>query len=120
MHTHLLERVKAPFTGRSIDFSSKWWTSYVNLQTVTKEVSVARLSDTDHMTEHAKSNVYISAFITGYARMAFHKDALEVLQEKVFLFTTEVLGLRTSELKAGEGWWLVYQIRVCRSEEVLL
>ena len=33
----------------------------VNLQTITEEASVARMSDNTHMTEHFKSNVYISA-----------------------------------------------------------
>jgi len=93
----------------------------VTLQTITEEVSVARLSDNDHMTEHSKSNVYISAFITGYARMKLYEDALEVLQEKVLYFdtdsviyvsptgehlitpdTTGALGLWTSELKVGD------------------
>ena len=61
----------------------------VNLQTITEEVILARLSDNDHMTEHAKSNVYISAFITGYARMKLYKGALERPQEKVLCFDTD-------------------------------
>ena len=35
---------------------------------INEEVAIARVNETNDMTEHVKSNVYISAFITGYSR----------------------------------------------------
>ena len=40
------------------------------------------------MTEHAKSNVYISAFITAYSRLKLY-ELLEQLNEKVLYFDTD-------------------------------
>ena len=37
----------------------------VNLQTITEEVSVACLSDNDHMTEYTKKNVYTYVKMAG-------------------------------------------------------
>ena len=39
----------------------------VTLDILTEEVALARVCETNDMTEHMKSNVYISAFITGFS-----------------------------------------------------
>ena len=72
-------------------------------------------------TEHHKSNVYISAFITGYARLKLFDEALDPLQRQVLYFDTDsviyvsptgqhlipvdstgVMGLWTSEIEEGD------------------
>jgi hypothetical protein len=47
------------------------------------------VGDKDAYTEHVKSNVYISAFITAYARLKLYEEALEPLGEKVLYFDTD-------------------------------
>ena len=42
------------------------------------------------MTEHNISNVYISAFITGYSPLKLY-ELLEVLQKKVLYFDTDLI-----------------------------
>ena len=54
---------------------------------INEEVALTRVNETNHMTEHNKSNVYISAFITGYLYLKLYK-LLKVLQEKVLCFDT--------------------------------
>ena len=58
------------------------------LDIINEEVAIARVNETNDMTEHVKSNVYISAFITGYSRLKLY-ELLEQLQEKALYFDTD-------------------------------
>ena len=55
---------------------------------INEEIARARVSDMNDMTEHEKSNIYISEFITGYSRLKLY-ELLELLQEKVLYFDTD-------------------------------
>ena len=54
----------------------------VTLGIINEEVASARVNETNNMTEHAKSNVYIFDFITGYSRLKVY-ELLKRLQEQV-------------------------------------
>ena len=43
--------------------------SEVSLTLITDDVALATVSENDEFTEHTRSNVYISAFITCYSRL---------------------------------------------------
>jgi len=61
----------------------------VGVNFLNDDVCVVSVSDNNIMSEHHKSNVYISAFITAYSRMKLYHDALLPLQEKVLYFDTD-------------------------------
>ena len=70
--------------------------------------------------------MYISVFITSYARVKLYKDALEVLQEKVLYFdmdSTIYVYPAAASWSVDiwvEVWWLLYQIPASQSEDFLL
>jgi hypothetical protein len=91
----------------------------VTLNIMNEDVCLATVSSGNDMTEHSRSNVYISAFITAYARLKLYNEALEPLGKNVLYFdtdsviyvsptgehlvdidTTGAMGLWTSEAKA--------------------
>jgi hypothetical protein len=93
----------------------------VNVNFFNDDVCLVSVAENDIMTEHHKSNVYISAFITAYSRMKLYEEALLPLGEKVLYFdtdsvmyvsptgehlipidTTGALGLWTSEAPSGD------------------
>ena len=61
----------------------------MSLKLIKGACGLASLDDKDAYTEDRKSNVYISAFITGYARLKLYHEALEPLNEKVLYFDTD-------------------------------
>ena len=61
----------------------------VNLQTITKEVSVACLSDNDHMTEHTKSNVTLQLSSHGIPEWNYRRR-LRNITRKGSLFWLEL------------------------------
>jgi hypothetical protein len=61
----------------------------VSVNMINQEVCLVNCEEFDEYTEHGKSNVYISAFITGYARLKLYEEALEPLGEKVLYFDTD-------------------------------
>ena len=61
----------------------------VMLSILSQDVAVANIRDADGMTEHHKSNVYISAFITGYARVMLIDDVFEPLGRNVLYYDTD-------------------------------
>ena len=82
---------------------------------------MAAVQQNNEHTEHKKSNVYISVFVTAYARIKLYEDALEPLGHCVLYFdtdsviyvspgrehfihpdTTGALGLWTSETDADD------------------
>jgi hypothetical protein len=68
-------------------FFGSW--NHVSINVINTEVALASVEENDEYTEHAKSNVYISAFITGYSRLKLYNEALEPLSEKVLYFDTD-------------------------------
>jgi hypothetical protein len=94
---------------------------HVTLNVLNDDVCLATVSENDLMTEHARSNVYISAFITAYSRLKLFEEALEPLGRNVLYFdtdsviyvsptgehliepdTTGAMGLWTSEAKGDD------------------
>ena len=67
-----------------------WCFEECTLDIINEEVAIARVNESNDMTEHVKSNVYISAFITWYSRLKLY-ELLERLQEKVFFFNTDYI-----------------------------
>ena len=51
-------------------------------------VAIGNFHINDEYTTHQKSNVYIAAFVTAYARLKLY-EALEILQDKVLYFDTD-------------------------------
>ena len=93
----------------------------VDINIITDDCAAMSVGENTIYTEHAKSNVYISAFITGYARLKLFDEALDPLQRQVLYFdtdsviyvspngehlipvdTTGVMGLWTSEIEEGD------------------
>ena len=63
--------------------------SQVSMTLMNEDVCMATVSDGNDMTEHPKSNVYISAFITAYSRLKLYNEALEPLGRNVLYFDTD-------------------------------
>ena len=61
----------------------------VTLNIINDDVAIAAVAENDEFTEHAKSNVYISAFITAYSRHKLYEEALHPLGERVLYFDTD-------------------------------
>lgn len=61
----------------------------VTLNILNQDFVLAAIQDSDHMTEHHKSNVYISAFITAYARVMLIDDVFLPLGDKVLYYDTD-------------------------------
>jgi hypothetical protein len=55
---------------------------------INNHVAVGTFHLDDEYTTHQKSNVYIAAYVTAYARLKLY-EALEILQEKVLYFDTD-------------------------------
>ena len=93
----------------------------VNINVITDEAATVTVEENSPFTEHMRSNVYISAFITSYARLKLYDEALDPLKNMVLYFdtdsviyvsptgehlipvdTTGEMGLWTSEAEAGD------------------
>jgi len=93
----------------------------VSINIINKDVALASVQETNEYTEHGKSNVYISTFVTAYARLKLYEEAMEPLGKLVLYFdtdsvvyvsptgehlihpdTTGVMGLWTSETTADD------------------
>ena len=61
----------------------------MNINFITDDCAAMSVGENTIYTEHAKSNVYISAFITGYARLKLFDEALDPLQIQVLYFNTD-------------------------------
>ena len=61
----------------------------MDIAILNENVAMVNIQDNDQYTEFKKGNVYISTFITGYARLKLYEDALEPLQEDVLYFDTD-------------------------------
>jgi hypothetical protein len=59
------------------------------LSIMSPSVAIASFREGNHMTEHNKSNVYISAFITAYARSMLIDDVFEPLGRNVLYYDTD-------------------------------
>jgi hypothetical protein len=59
-----------------------------NVDVINNAVAVATFHVNDEYTTHQKSNVYIAAYVTAYARLKLY-EALEILQEKALYFDTD-------------------------------
>jgi DNA polymerase elongation subunit (family B) len=57
-------------------------------EVINDAVAIANFHNNDEYTIHQKSNVYIAAYVTAYARLKLY-EALEILQEKVLYFDTD-------------------------------
>ena len=96
----------------------------VSINIINDDVAMASVQENNEYTEHEKSNVYISIFVTAYARLKLYEDALEALGRRVIYFdtdsviyvstdgnhiihpdTTGAMGLWTSETSADD--WFV-------------
>ena len=60
-----------------------------SMNIINNNAAIASIPDQDEYTPHVASNVYIAAFITGYARVKLYQDALEPLKEKVVYMDTD-------------------------------
>ena len=60
-----------------------------SMNIINNNAAIASIPDQDEYTPHVASNVYIAAFITGYARVKLYQDALEPLREKVVYMDTD-------------------------------
>ena len=56
---------------------------------MTDEAATVSVEDNTPYTEHNRSNVYISAFITGYLQLKLFDEALDPLQQLVLYFDTD-------------------------------
>mmetsp|Transcript_12651 Transcript_12651/g.16301 ORF Transcript_12651/g.16301 Transcript_12651/m.16301 type:complete len:1243 (-) Transcript_12651:1394-5122(-) len=61
----------------------------VLLNVVNEDVAYVSMSENDEYTEHNKSNVYVAAFITAYARLKLYNDTIEPLGRYVLYFDTD-------------------------------
>jgi hypothetical protein len=59
-----------------------------NVDVINNAVAVATFHANDEYTTHQKSNVYIAAYVTAYARLKLY-EALEILQDKALYFDTD-------------------------------
>ena len=64
-----------------------WEHVYVNV--ITDETATICVQENSEFTEHSRSNVYISAFITSYARLELYDEALDPLKHLVLYFDTD-------------------------------
>ena len=55
---------------------------------INNSVAIGTFHSNDEYTTHQKSNVYIAAYVTAYARLKLY-EALEILQDKVLYFDTD-------------------------------
>ena len=55
---------------------------------INDKVAIGNFHINDEYTTHQKSNVYIAAYVTAYARLKLY-EALEILQDKVLYFDTD-------------------------------
>jgi G:T-mismatch repair DNA endonuclease (very short patch repair protein) len=62
---------------------------HLTMALVNNDVCLATIQENDTMTEHDKSNVYISAYITAYARCKLIDDVFVPLNEKVLYYDTD-------------------------------
>ena len=93
----------------------------VGINIITDEAATVSVEENTSYTEHNRSNVYISAFITAYSRLKLFDEALNPLQQSVLYFdtdsviyvsptgadlipvdTTGQMGLWTSEIEEGD------------------
>ena len=61
----------------------------VSINIINEDVAMAAVQQNNEYTEHEKSNMYISVFVTAYARMKLYEDALEPLGRCVLYFNTD-------------------------------
>ena len=73
------------------EFFKYFWGAWdhVSLSLIDDNVCLASVEESDEYTEHRRSNVYISAFITGYSRLKLYNEALEPLDRLVLYFDTD-------------------------------
>ena len=62
---------------------------HVNVNVITDEAATVSVHENSEFTEHQRSNVYISAFITAYARLKLFNEALDPLKHLVLYFDTD-------------------------------
>lgn len=93
----------------------------LNMNFINGDVCMVKSEESSEYTEHSRSNVYISAFITAYSRDKLYAEALQPLNRSVLYFdtdsviyvsptgdhlipvdTTGAMGLWTSEAKDGD------------------
>ena len=74
-HKQLWSIVKGSYTRATVDV-------------INDMVAIGNFHTNDEYSLHTKSNVYIAAFVTAYARLKLY-EALEILQEKVLYFDTD-------------------------------
>ena len=58
----------------------------VSINILNKDIALASVQETNEYTEHSKSNVYISTFVTAYARLKLYEEAMEPLGKLVLYF----------------------------------
>jgi hypothetical protein len=110
------------FIESAEDFLKCWLAPQeMDITIINQNTALVSKKDHDEYSQYKKGNVYISTFITAYARLKLYEDALEPLQEKVLYFdtdsviyvsptgepllpidTTGALGLWTSECKGDD------------------
>ena len=61
----------------------------VSINIITDGAATVQVEDNNEFTEHSKSNVYISAFITAYSRLKLYDEALDKLKSLVLYFDTD-------------------------------
>ena len=61
----------------------------VRINIITDEAATVSVEENTPYTEHNRSNVYISAFITGFSRLKLFEEALDPLQHLVLYFDTD-------------------------------
>ena len=69
----------------------EWYASKSNciINIITDGAATVQVEDNNAFTEHSKSNVYISAFITAYSRLKLYHEALDKLKSLVLYFDTD-------------------------------
>ena len=60
----------------------------VSVNILGQDVALAFVHKTNEYTEHAKSNVYISTFVTAYVRLKLYEEAMGPLSRLVLYFDT--------------------------------
>ena len=60
----------------------------VSIKSINVEVSMASVQENNEYTEYEKPNMYISTFVTAYARLKLYEDELEALDRRVIYIDT--------------------------------
>ena len=60
----------------------------VSIKSINVDVSMASVQDNNEYTEYEKPNMYISTFVTAYARLKLYEDELEALDRRVIYIDT--------------------------------